>query len=315
MIFTLVSCSAVNMVTQKTTIKATTSILTPASLEFETESDWEMFKLGSAGNLKLMEGLLFIDKNNSDLLANLARGYSVYGLIVYDTEYLDDLLLDNDREDKKKQTIYAYSKAIRYGLRYLEENDISYEQLVRASRKENGVADLFNEELDDDEWNDIALVFFLGQAWIGLLNIQKDNMTLMSQLGIVKALFDWSCKSRKDFYFGGCDVFYGAYEMSRPKMLGGNPEKGVEHFKKAILNYPQNLFNRVAYVQYALIPAMDKKQYLQQKKFLRKAFKEFEEKQNWGGRDSRFKQDNLNLLNTLAKKRFEIIEKHEKNIF
>ena len=57
-------------------------------------------------------------------------------------------------------------------------------------------------------------------------------MGLVSNLPIVKGLFDWVCSKSPNINFGACDIFYGAYQAQRPLMLGGNPEKGKEIFLK-----------------------------------------------------------------------------------
>ena len=33
-----------------------------------------------------------------------------------------------------------------------------------------------------------------------------------------------------DYNFAGSDLFFGVYYASRPKLLGGDPEKAKEHF-------------------------------------------------------------------------------------
>lgn len=297
------------------TVRATAKIMNEASFESETEKSWEMFRDGIPGNLKTMEGLLFVDKENEDLLSNLSKGYAVYGLAVPDTLYVKDYLQDSENTFNRDQAIYAYSKGLHYGLELLANRDIDFDDILRASQTKNGIEELFDKEFDVEKIGDASLIFFMGQAWIGLVNLQRDNPTLISQLPVIKSVMDWVCLYKPDFYFGVCNVFYGAFEASRPVMLGGNPQKAKNYFVKALEKFPENLFNRVSYIQYYLIPAQEEDEFKIQKDYLIQAFKEFKDSRNWGKSNSRFANKRINLLNAIAMKRFELILEAEKNLF
>src|SRR5690606_29325702 len=109
---------------------------------------------------------------------------------------------------------------------------------------------------------------FFAQALGGLINMKKDDMVLVAQLPVAKGMFDWVCVEEPNINHGACDLFYGAYEAGRPKMLGGNPEKGKKIFLKAIELNPNNWLARVTYLQYYVIPMFDEDEWAAQKKVL-----------------------------------------------
>ena len=102
-------------------------------------------------------------------------------------------------------------------------------------------------------------------------------------------------------------------------MLGGNPQKGRELFEKYIDSSPLNLLARVSFIQFYIIPMMDETLYAKQAEFLKKEFLLWEESLNLGTRKKQnqkyVENKDFNLFNSIAKKRFEIIEKHKKDIF
>jgi len=52
------------------------------------------------------------------------------------------------------------------------------------------------------------------------------------------------------YYFGGAHLFMGAYYMSLPAALGGNPGKAREHFEKAIaISGGKALLGKLLYAQ------------------------------------------------------------------
>lgn len=291
--------------------KVAGSLLQKGSLEAETENNWNLFRAGMPGNIKFIEGLLYIKPDEKNLLLSLIKGHTSYGLVVEETLDLDKHLAlafvpqtdshtskvsntqstsDTTSSEQslasdtsaKEEAIFYYGRALNYGFRYLGLAGITYDELVSAqanidigpeNKTENksvnkseqdkdqrsnsvsggGVIQLLNKKLHTNSEEDLNAVFFMAQAWAGLINLQRDKPQLLAQLPTAKLLIDWVCTNRPNFFYGSCDIFYGVYESSRPPALGGQPEKGREHFIRAIKNNPQNLFARIAFIQYYLI--------------------------------------------------------------
>lgn len=312
LILAIPSCSLIKTIT----VKTTGSIIYDASYEVETENSWQRFKDGVPANLKLVEGFHHVDPGDQDLLVSLTKGYAGYGYGVHETLFLGDQLKDRTESFHKEQAISNFTKALHYGLLYLKEEGIEYDDFVKNMRKEGGVVELLNSKLSNDK-RDLEAVFFTAQALGGLVNLQRTDMSLVSQLPIVKEMFDWVCTNEPEINFGACPIFYGAYEAGRPKFLGGNPEKGKKIFLEAIKKYPDNFLVRVAFMQFYLIPMMDEEGYKNEKFHLEKFSQETQEKLSWkpANRQKLDMNSHLNIYNSIALKRYGIIKKFEKDIF
>ncbi|MBT3583445.1 MAG: hypothetical protein HN509_00950 [Halobacteriovoraceae bacterium] len=308
------SCSGL----RRMAVGTTSPLFVEAGYEMQTEASWDNFKLGVLGNLKLMEGMLYVRKSDENLLATLAKGYSGYAFAINETQYLKDKLAENDKEYHKNLAIMNYSKGLRYGLRWLLENDISYKQLQKSAGDNLGIEKLLDSQLGDDTI-ELETVLFSAQALASLINLQKTNLRLVAQLSIAKGMFDWVCKKRPDINFGTCSIFYGSYEAGRPKMLGGNPQKGKEIFKKLIAKNPHNWLARAAFIEYYIIPMSDEKEYKIQKLALRKAQVIHNKDLKWSPaspvKSEVFAAKEMRFFQALGLKRFQIIRRFEKDIF
>lgn len=305
------SCSLV----KTTAIRSTTSIMQDGSGVVNHEGDWHNFKNSAPANLTTLEGFWYADQANTDLMALLIKGHAGLGFGVYETKALDDQLQDKDESKSKMKAIIHYTKAYDYGIRYMKEKGISESQLNDREAKSK-LPTLLDEHLDED---DMIAAFYFAQAWGGLINLQRTNVALMSKLSTIKALMDWVCRKDANFEYGSCKLFYAVYEAGRPAMLGGNLQKGKKIFLDFIKGSPLNLLARVSFIQYYIIPTMDEVLYAEQAQFLKKELHLWEETLNLGTRkksNSKYlKNSELNLFNSIAKKRFEIIEKNKKEIF
>jgi hypothetical protein len=305
------SCSLI----KKSAIGTTASIIQDGSAEINTEANWDFFKQAAPASLKTIEGFWYADQKNEKLLAMLIKGYAGYAFGVNETDYLQDHFVDKPNSLHKKNAIWFYTKAYDYGLQFLKLKGINSDDLT-PQMAEKKLPELLSKKLNDD---DLIAVFYFAQAYGGLINLQKTNVSLISKLPVIKSMMDWVCHKSPNIENGSCQLFYAVYESSRPAMLGGDLEKGRELFLKYIKDYPYNLLARVSFIQYYIVPTMDDTLYAQQVEFLNKEFIYLEQAQNEGDRSKLnikyLEHRDLNLFNSIAKKRLEIIEKHKKDIF
>lgn len=297
---------------QKWVMRSSSPMFKESSDKLTQEGNWDFFKESTPGNLKFLELLSLQDPGNQILKGVLVKGYAGYAFAVHETLAYGDELNGKEDSPAKKQAIFHYTRALDYGLDYFNQNKITRNELLNLDEKD------LKEKLD--KWlekSDVTAALYLAQAWGSLINLQKDNIALVSQVPKVKVLFDWVCAQDPKIDYGVCDIFYAQYEASRPRMLGGNPKKAEELYLAAIQKYPKHLLIRVGLLQYLYVPAFEKEKYEAQAKVLREEFK------NWQNinRDtlentSEYKDaKDLNLFNAIAKKRFEYMEKNKTKIF
>lgn len=297
---------------RKIGIRSTTPLFTKSSDDLTRENSWDFFRDSAPGNLKFLELIYLQDQNNLPLLSVLIKGYSGYAFAVPETLAFGDELAGKDDSPWKSQAIIHYTRALDYGLSYLEKKDISRSDLM--GNDENKLVKQLSDELDEE---DLVAVLYTAQAWGSLINLQKDNIALVSQVPKVKALFDWVCKEDPKIEQGVCDIFYAQYEASRPAMLGGNPKKAEELYLAAIQKHPQHFLMRMGYIQYLLVPAGEQEKYEAQAKDLQTQIDLWSNLNRDELKDVSPYKDarTLNLYNAIAKKRFELIEKNKKKIF
>ncbi len=302
-------------------IAVTTSspLLYSASKEVETESNFELFRSGVPGNLILMEGLLSEAPENENILATLTKGYAGYAFAVNESDMLNEEWGELKTEIGKSQALFNYTRAFNFGLRYLKKHKIELNDLLSKMNDPQGITHYLDKRLSTDV-KDLETVLFTAQSFAGMINLQKDNISLVAQLPVAKSMFDWVCMKDPKIMYGTCDVFYGAFEAGRPKMLGGNPEKGKEIFLRAIENHPHNWLIRTSYMQYYLIPQNDKEGFEQQLEFLKTKQAEFnsfhvystdpaQKEVSWS------RESHLRFYQTLALKRLELMNKYQKQFF
>jgi len=298
-------------------IGATGALIYDSTEGIERENNLENFEKGILGNLLLVEGLLSLKPEDSNLLVSLTKGYAGYTFSVLETHYLRDYYADKFPSPYKKKIIEYYSRSLKYGLRFFKANGITFEDLKKSLR-ENKFNELLDKKLDLSD-RDLEGVVFTGHSLGGLINFQKGKMSIVTYAPLAKAMFDWSCKKNPNIGNGICDIFFGAYEASRPRGLGGRPEIGKNYFLNMIVKHPNNWLGRVAYMQYYLIPYVDEVGYLEQKNFMEKALKLHEKELFWSPRELKekdvFSNKRLRLYQTIAVERFKIMKKFEEDLF
>lgn len=302
----ITSCSL-----QKLALRSSTPIFEKSANGIMGEGNWDFFKDSSPGNLKFMELLWEQDQGNIHLLPVLSKSYAGYSFGVAETLYLEDELNNVDDSFWRKQAITFYTRALDYGLIYLEHKNLTRKDLLNH---DEGV---LKRKLQGMQKEDASALLYTAQSWGSLINLQKDNVALISHVPKVKLIFDRVCELQPDIDANACDLFYAQYESSRPKMLGGDPQKGEKLFLEAIKKHPENLLLRVNYIQYVILPHMDAAKYEKQAISLRQEVERIDNLNRDNLEDvSPYKNHKeLNLFNSIAKKRFSIIEKLKNKIF
>ena len=308
------SCSTFN----KMAVGTSSDLLYSAGNEAQTQSNYELFKSGVAGNLMLMEGLLSASPNNLNILATLTKGYTGYAFAVNETQMYEEEWGELKSEEGKRQALFNYTRALNFGLRYLKHKDIEFSDILSRVNEPQGIHLFLDKKLSDDK-RDLEVALFTAQALGALINLQKDNMGLISQLPAVKGMFDWVCLKDPTINYGTCDIFYGAYEAGRPQMLGGNPQKGKEIFLKAISKHPHNWLIRSSYLQFYLIPQNDEEGFKEQMAVLKQDQEAFQNHYIFSSAENKeepwLRETHLRFYQTLAIKRYELMNRFQKQFF
>jgi hypothetical protein len=299
-------------------VSTSSDLILDASGDVEKQSNYELFKVGIPGNLQLIEGLTSASPKNENLLSTLNKGYAGLAFGVNETQMAEEEWAELKSEEGKRQALLNYSKAVNFGERYLKENDINFRELASLVNEPQVILHTLDQELKTEK-RDLEVVLFTAQSLAGLINLQKDNMLLVSQLPVAKALFDWVCSKNPQINYGTCDIFYGAYEAGRPTMLGGNPQKGKDIFLKAISKHPHNWLIRTSYIQFYLIPQNDEEGFNEQMEFLKGINEKFQKQFVYDSTDKGnpewMMEEKLRLYQTISMKRYELLNRFQKQFF
>lgn len=299
------SCSVITRIGVQTAAPS----LKKASVSAQYEHDWDHFKDSILSQLKLLELLLEIEPDNSNLLESLVKGYAGLGFGYYETVYLKDYYQDRDQSEFKVKAIDAYSRALSYANQYLKNRGSSLDLLTK---KMNNQKDFFSYMDSKFGKSDTVTLFYMTQALASMINLNRDSVSLMSKINLATNALEWVCKKDPNVEYGMCYLFKAGLMATRPRMLGGNPKKAASDLKKYMKEVPGNALTQIFYLQYIVIPSDDKKEFEKVSYNLKKFFKAFEDRFVFPGEN---KKDPLNLFNAIAKKRWVIMNQMKKDIF
>lgn len=304
----LSSCSSL----QKWAVRRSSPVFHEASEQLTKEDSWEFFRKSAPGNLKFIELVYLTDPDNLGLLPAVIKAHAGYAYGVPETLVFEDEILGRENTSHRSEAIHHYTRALDYGVFYLGKRGVSREDLLTLP--EEKLREKLREETDGD---DLVAMIYMAQSWGSLINLQKDNVALVAQVPRVKILVDHVCQMKPEIEHNICAIFLAQYEASRPRMLGGNPDRARELYREAMEKNPYHLLIPVNLIQYMTIPAMDEDEYEQLAPRLRAEFVEWAKKDRSNLKDeSRYhKHRDLNLYNAIARKRFDIIERNKKKIF
>jgi len=194
-------------------LRSTGQILDRGVAAYYEEADPQLAREAMASQLKFVEGLLQSDPRDPRLNRLAAEGFGGYTF----------LFIEDAQPERAK------------GL-YLRGRDYA----LRAWSAQPGLADLAAMMPDDLEKAlkrankaEAPALFWAAFCWSGFINLSKDSPEAVAELPKAVAIMTRAHELDPDYDFAGSDLFFGVYYASRPKLLGGDPEKAKEHFKWA----------------------------------------------------------------------------------
>jgi hypothetical protein len=209
LLLVLVGCS-----TSKMAVQATLPLVGSQIKAMQEERDPVLAKQAIPANLKMLEGLLKQDPENTWILENLAEGFCGYAF-----SFLEDT------EPVRASSLYERGKD--FALRAT---------ILRTGRnKWEGLSlDEWSRALSDVEISHQPALFWLGQCWGSWLMQNLDSVEAFADIPRLEKLMLKVHELNPAFHHAGPHWFLGAFYGGRSKMLGGNPEKSLHHFEKAL---------------------------------------------------------------------------------
>lgn len=213
-LFTLFSAIFASCSMNTLIIRQMTPILQNSALAIYEENDLDLAEKALASDLKLIDGLLKSDPHNEQLLLLAAQGYAGYALSFLEDEY-------------PARAKNLYLRARDYALKVLrQDKDFALAEKTSLEQLSN--------VLQKYDRRKTAALFWAGFAWSGYINLALDDVDALADLPAVQLIMKRVEELDADFFYGSVYLFWGSLYGMKPKILGGNPDKAAQYFKKNI---------------------------------------------------------------------------------
>ncbi|MBT3232599.1 MAG: hypothetical protein HN356_07270 [Calditrichaeota bacterium] len=247
-VFTLLLCVLFPLINgcslrSSLTVWATRPLIDGAFLSLMSEPDPDLAKTAMEADLKILEGLLELRPDDSDLLMKALQGYTGYALLFLEDEH-------------PKRAVKIYQRARNFGFRILAARDERFLSQDLNYRQFKSILPSLRE-------NDLPAVYWTSNAWFASINIQKTPSS-MANIPIAKEMMQWVLDRDPHFFYSGPLWFFGAYYASLPPMLGGSAVKSKEYFESALEKDGQHfIYGKYLYAKYFATQTLNRDLFLE----------------------------------------------------
>jgi len=275
---TLVGCSIKGMVAS-----SMGGVFEDAVVALQSENDLELAKYSLASDIKLLDGLLRSKPNDRKLVRLSVQGRCSFAMAFVE-------------EEDPERALAIYRKAMTDGLGALSGSPSLLDSI--AGRDGDALVDA----LLKSRQKELPLFFWTLSAWASWVNGSRDDPEAVSQLPLVEQALQWMIDRDEHYFFGGPHLMAGVFYSCRPSLLGGDPEKGRRHFERCIaLSEEKNLMARVLFAENYAVQMQDRAL--------------FEELLQGVEKSSAAEQDELILMNQVARRRAERLLRETEELF
>ena len=139
--------------------------------------------------------------------------------------------------------------------RLLTEKSLNY-ALQAVCLGESGLCDArtlnfdsYQDLVGNLKLTDVPVAYALGVAWVSWIQASSDDWEAIAELGRAKELMQRVIELDENYDYGGPHLYMAGMETLLPAALGGKPEKGREHFKRALAINDSYLMTKVFYAE------------------------------------------------------------------
>jgi hypothetical protein len=232
-------------------------VMERAAPVLEEQTDYELARAAAPAGLIQIEGLLRVAPDDERLLLLGAKSWSSFAYAFVEDE-MERAELAGDVAEADRQRARArdlYLKARSFGVRLLESlqpgSTSSFERDPDALKR--SIAGAFTDP------SAAAALFWAGYAWGSAIGVSRDDSTLLADLTLAGMLVERSVELDERYYHAAGHVFLGVVHSSRSASVGGDPERGRQHFEKALaLTSRKALMVQLNYARYYAVQAQDR---------------------------------------------------------
>jgi len=194
-------------------LRSTAGLLDRGVAAYYEEADPQLAREAMASQLKFVEGLLQSAPQDQRLNRLAGEGFGGY-----------TFLFIEDSQPERAKALY---------LRGRDHALMSLSGRPGLANLSAMTADDLERALQSAGPAEAPALFWAAFCWSGFINLSKDSPEAVVELPKTVSIMKRAHELAPDYDFAGSDLFFGVYYASRPRLLGGDPEKAKEHFKWA----------------------------------------------------------------------------------
>lgn len=209
-------------------IDSQAELIRDASPAVEGHWDYELIGDAIPYSIVQLEGLVALAPDNEILLQTLIQNY-----VSYAYGWVEDEIDRASRRDMERisalelRARHLHLRGRHFALQWMHERDDAFPD-PRSVRLE-AFQQLLQERFTDKE--DAPALFWLGFSWGAAINVSRDDLILVADLGHAKALVERSQELDPDYYFCGAANFLATVSSSLSPAMGGDLERGQRLFE------------------------------------------------------------------------------------
>jgi len=225
---------------------------------YDSETDLELARTTLAVSLKLLEGAMKSDSDNTALLTAAARGYSRYSWGFLEPEIEQSKWKGDSASvsEISKRAVKFYKRSKGFGYRALISNNTDFINLETRNINE------FKRWLDQLDSIQAEALYWTAFAWGNLLRFKTSFSNLPNDLAKVRMMMEQVIHLADSCYIGQAHTFLGAYYASLPPVLGKDMNLAKSYLEKGVsISQGNFLPARLAYARYFQLLSGDQNGY------------------------------------------------------
>jgi hypothetical protein len=212
------------------TRSATTRFAQDLSNAILDQNDVATVRDGAPAYLLAMDGLIEGDPESASLLLSGARLYGAYA-----SAFVED----------EARVRRLWDRALGYARRAL------CVEAPSPCRALDRPFDEFTASLGAVGCDDVPTLYGFGVAWAGWVQVHANDWRAVAEVPKVEALMRRIVELDESYDQGSAHLYLGVLLTQRPASLGGQPERGRQHFERALaLSGRRNLMAQVLYAEH-----------------------------------------------------------------
>lgn len=185
-----------------------------ASAAIDSYSDYEAAQGAAYSGAAQFEGMHYLAPSNEDALFMLAKTWTslTFAFIEDQMEQAEDTEGESSGlyAYQKARTVGGYDRALHYGIQLLEKRNPGFE----LAKKNDATMKAWLSHFESAQ--DAETLFWTGYAWIGRINVLKDEPAQVADLFIGVAMVERVKQLRPDYLYGSVQTILGAYHGRSP---------------------------------------------------------------------------------------------------